>query len=172
MLLSYNTRQMLDLWRLRRGYEPLRSDGIVVRRDGLDTDALWLAEIDVWYADLLANAPLEMVEVTDIASEVSLTLEGDCGYCILPDRCYRVVEVMGRGWERPVVPVAPDAVDPLDLNEFVGCGADNPLAIVDGRRLIVRHPGGTHPARLLAVMRPDDDTYRFHDQALSLINRE
>lgn len=51
MVLSEN--QMIDLWLLRKGFEPLREDCRIERSDGADLRSLARTECRLWYENLL-----------------------------------------------------------------------------------------------------------------------
>lgn len=129
---------MLEIWRLRRGLAPCRNDCGIVRTDAAECDLLLAEEIDRWYRRLLDTAPLEMLAVEDIASEVSVSSIGNgVGVIALPDRCRRVVGVRLTGWSRNAELVT----DPLSIkarmqaSEFVRGGTVSPVAIVEKGRL-------------------------------------
>lgn len=169
MTLSYNQDEMLALWRRRRGLEPLRSDGITVRRDGLDVDTLMLAELNAWYANLLARGSLDMVEVTELTDKIVRKLDGTTLSVTLPERCRRVVSVRGRGWSRSAIPTPLEQVNVLDINQYAGRGPENPLAILDDRILTLYRVTGSEIESLRVVVQPEGGIYRFDETALATI---
>lgn len=91
---------MLDLWRLRRGLQPQRTDCTVVRTDGVDIDGLLGRQIDDWYLNLLDTAPVEMLPVTEMRTRVEPVLDENGSVdVILPDVCRRLVSVKLKGWQ-------------------------------------------------------------------------
>lgn len=170
--MKLSTAEMLSLWRLRRQLEPLRSDCVVSRIDGIDTTELLQQEIDDWYESLLDTAPIEMLVVTDITQQVALNINSDAmGTVILPERCRRVIEVMTNVWSQPAILTSPDtALAMRQTNIFSRAGKSRPVTIKDHNLLrlygIDKH---SQLSRLLCVMQPDDGFYEFNKRALSTI---
>lgn len=172
--MKLSTAEMLSVWRLRQQLEPLRSDCVVSRVDGTDTDALLLQHIDDWYETLLDTAPAEMLVLTDVSSQVAMNNLGEgMATVILPERCRRVVEIMASDWQQPAVIVAPDS--PLALlqgNVYSRAGKSRPVAVVDRRVLrLYGVDSKSRLSRLLCVMQPDDGFYEFNKRALSTISQ-
>lgn len=42
-------KEMIDLWLLSKGYEPLRTDATIIRTDGVDIRAIARLECRRWY---------------------------------------------------------------------------------------------------------------------------
>lgn len=61
MKLHLTRDEFLALWRIHRGYSPLRTDTSVQRSDGMDLDTILLAEMDDWYLRLLLEADAAML---------------------------------------------------------------------------------------------------------------
>ena len=170
--MKLSTAEMLSLWRLRRQLEPLRSDCVVSRIDGIDTTELLQQEIDDWYESLLDTAPIEMLVVTDITQQVALNINNDgMATVILPEQCRRVVEVMVKEWEQPATLTSPDSALAIrQTNTFSRAGKSHPVAIKDQRTLrIYGIDSQSQLSRLLCVMQPDDGFYEFTKRALSTI---
>lgn len=163
---------MLSLWKLRRQLEPLRSDCVVSRHDGIDITTLLQQEIDDWYETLLDTAPNEMLVATDIASQVAVNFNDDNSASIsLPIQCRRVIEVMADSWKQPATITNPQSALALrQANPFSRAGSNCPVAIKDFNTLRLY---GIAPqsklTRLLCVMHPDDGFYEFSKRALSTI---
>lgn len=171
--MKLSTAEMLSVWRLRQQLEPLRSDCVVSRIDGSDSDALMIQHIDDWYETLLDTAPAEMLVLTDISTQVAMNNLGEAmATVILPERCRRVVEVMADDWEQPAVIVPADS--PLALlqgNVYSRAGKSRPVAVVDRRVLrLYGVDSKSRLSRLLCVMQPDEGFYEFNKRALSTIS--
>lgn len=172
--MKLSSDQMMALWRLRRQLEPLRSDCEVSRADGIDTSQYLQQEIDDWYETLLDTAPVEMLAVTDITSQVAVSRHDETTLTIsLPDGCRRVVEVMFDKWNRPAVIAGSDtALARRQDNRYSRAGDASPVAIVRHNTLWVYGATGSHSLlRLRCVMQPDDGFYEFSKRALSTISQ-
>lgn len=178
MKLHLTAEEMMGYWRLLRGYEPLRSDHAVVRRDGVDLDALLQKEIDAWYASLLDTAPASMLAPEEIASSLTAVRHADNSVTVvLPDSCRRLLSITLEGWERPAVPVdAADAEATLNAqaNPYSRGGAAEPVAILFPNRLLrlFSLPASVADAEVasaVAVVEPDGTFYDFDSSALTTI---
>ena len=180
MKLHLTADEMLGYWRQLRGYEPLRSDHAVVRRDGVDIDALLRKEIDSWYGSLLDTAPTSMLAPVDIAASLSASRHADNSVTVtLPDNCRRLLSVCLRGWDVAAVPVnATDAeaasVLNAQSNPFSRGGASEPMAILfpGGCLRLFSLPESESDAVLtsaVAIINHADNFYDFDSSALSTI---
>jgi len=174
--MTYTEDELLRLWMLRRGLEPLRADAAVTRTDGIDLERLERVAMKTWYLDMLDTAPLEMLETDDItASVVVKPLTDGSVVMTLPDNCVRVVEVKLAGWERPATLIS-DTGHPLALrqhNPMTRAGICHPVAVAEGRgclRLYSLRNGIVPQAeRVLAVTEPPQGYYRLNPRAVGMI---
>ncbi len=178
MKLYLTSEQMLGYWRLLRGYEPLRSDHAVTRRDGIDLDSLLMKEISAWYSNLLDTAPVEMLVTTDISSSLAAVTSPDLSATVtLPDSCRRLFSIALRGWEHSAVVVPldenPDLFDE-QFNPFTRGCPQRPVAILMPDRTVRLYSMPSLTAlpvveRTVAVVEPPDGTFQFDSRALDLI---
>lgn len=172
MISTLTQEQMLTLWRLSRAFEPLRPDCTVTRTDGIDLDTLLSRQMRGWYLNLLDTAPLEYLQLTDIAPTVAVEYNADGSiYVGLPPTCRRVVEVKMAEWERPAI-IVDDPASPLALRQhspYLRAGLAAPVAVVEKKRLHLYGATLSELERLLIVAEPPSDTYIFDTRALELI---
>lgn len=167
--------EMLELWMLHAGLEPLRADSLVTRTDGADVGRLMTDRLRAWYADTLASAPVETLPLTDIASRLTVSRDEASGVATvtLPDDCVRVVQVMADGWERPAVTLT-DSSSPLALYQLCGYtrgGCVRPVAVIHTRvmKLYTLPPGTAGLVSALCVLRPPEGTYVITDAMKRLL---
>lgn len=171
--------EMLATWRLLNGYEPLRNDAAVTRTDGIDLDSLLRLEMEAWYCNALATAPIEMLEPKNIAFQVSYTLSSDRSVTIpLPGNIVRIIGVKLDCWAhqaRLLYPSTDDTEIEWQSSPYSRAGDCAPVAVVghDELRLYsvpedVVSPVITH---LNVIARPDDGSYIFNPSLLNTIRR-
>lgn len=171
--------QMLATWRLLKGYEPLRNDAAVTRTDGVDLDSLLSLEMEAWYCNALATAPLEMLEPVNIAFQVSYTINPDQSVTIpLPDNVVRIIGVKLDCWAheaRLLYPGTDDAEIEWQTSPYARAGDCAPVVVVERNllRLYSVPEGVTSPVitRLDVIARPDDGSYTFNPSLLNTIQR-
>lgn len=167
---------MLAQWKLRRGFEPLRADCVISRADGIDLDALHRLEMRDWYLNLLNTAPVEMLALTDITSEIAVipTENDGVGTVLLPESCHRLVEFQLNGWCRPATIIDdPDCYEAqMQINPYSRGGNSQPIVVKRGNRLhLYSLPSGTPSIlRAIAVVEPSDGTFEMDESALATIN--
>lgn len=171
--------EMTRIWLLRKGFEPLRSDCRISRSDGADLETLARQECRIWYDRLLREAPAELLELHDLAAELSVTATPAGSLCVaLPDSCVRPVAVKLQGWNAPAVIVRAD--DPLARRQYLpycAGGCDRPVAVLhpDNRlELFGRTGKSPEPLEyLLCAVKSTDENgellYEFAEAALSTI---
>lgn len=163
---------MLAQWRTALGIDTHRADSSVVRVDGIDLDAHIALRMRAWYLDLLDTAPLDRLELSDIAPAVTAHNEGRTLTAILPDVCRRVADIRLEGWERSVAPITDSRAETalaMAASPYAAPGCAEPVAVLSGRRLICC-PGGTgRIASLRAVVDPGPETYILHESLLASI---
>ena len=173
--------EMLSLWKLLAGYEPVisGSSASVEASDGLDIDALLMRRIEGWYADQLLTAPTDALPVYDIADDVSsLTPVPSDGSVLvgIPEGTIRICSVMMVGWQRPA-PILPDRLSSLAVaqrNPFSRATSAAPVAIrdsVDALSLYPAPPGQPELKSLLAVIQPRDGIFLMTDALIDRIPR-
>lgn len=176
MIVKLTRDEARDLWRLRNGFAPLRDDCLITVSDGLDSDALIDSELDRWYSDLLANAPLDLLEISEIAPKTTLTICPDgSGIVSLPADCCRVVSLSLGNWRFPAKLIKPGEnlrLEALQASPYVRGGSHHPVAIVEPRqiRIFSPDPANPHLTSLRCVMRPQDDEFHFDMAALPKIS--
>lgn len=178
MKIRLNQDEMLSLWRIRHALEPLHSDGVVTRADGIDLDRYLLNCIDDWYLNLLDTASVEYLAPADIKADVAVKRNDDnSAVIILPERCRRIIEVKLNCWLQPALiitdPASPDAL--LQQNPYSRGNPTAPVAIVNHRKLIlysIPDNADTSIDRLLCIVNPDSGYYEMDQRALSLINQK
>ena len=170
--LDLSQAEMLDLWKCLHHLQPSRRDCTVERDDGIDLDTLLLNHIDRWYAELLLTAPIHLLPVEDVATDVTLTGDDEgVVTAILPPQCVRPVEWQLQEWKNSVTHFAqPDEEEARrQRNVWTRGGCETPVIVDHGNRLLLYSlPGGSQPALVMArcVVRPVDGRYRFHSSLL------
>lgn len=171
----YNLKQneMLDLWKQVMHLDTPRRDCSVEWDDGIDLDALLLTHIKQWYAHQLSNAPVNMLPIENLASQVPINTRDGIAVATVPVQCVRPVEWKLAEWHRSVTefldPCSHEAM--VQLNEWTRGGACNPAIIDYGFQMLLISTATANPQLELArcVVRPADGSYRFHAQLLSTI---
>lgn len=179
MLLRLTQPEMLRQWRLLTLLEPLappESDVTITRTDGIDVDALCIARMRAWYLRMLDEAPVALLEVTDIAPLLTLHClpEEDAFTIALPRSVRRVVGVRLSGWREPVVPLSPEAAQASALvssNPYLRGGNCRPVVTLRDRTLHILSPVSPDAGieQVLVVAEPPDDTYVFDARLLDSI---
>ena len=169
--------EMIDLWLLRKGFEPLGVDGSVVRTDGIDLRRAAEEEIRVWYARLLDEAPAEWLAPMDYALQTTATPTADGRVVLtLPTQCRRLLSLRLSPWAEDALLVAPDSPEAMRQgNPLWRSGAVRPVAVVSGHRVLVNKPAGSFEVEeVLGVAEPTGMSYAFDDAALDneLFNNE
>ena len=134
MLRTYTESEMLIYWKRRLGLKA--SAAVVGEEDMTELDRKLLADIDSWYDDLLANAPVERLPVEDMKDEVSCRYISDNAAQIdLPERGVRLVSVRMHEWACDEVECySPySAVARLQRNRLTRATVDEPV--------VLRRPG-------------------------------
>ena len=174
MKITLSSEEMLAQWKLRRGFEPLRSAGVITRNDGVDIDQLLRLEMRDWYLNLLCTAPVEMLVTTNIANDIAVVVRDEgVGIVTLPESCRRIVEFQLEGWSRPAKiitnPHCQEAI--LQENPYSRGGCERPVVVIHGNRLFIYSLPSSTPkiVRAMAVMEPADGTYEMDERAVSLI---
>lgn len=130
--------QLVDMFALRRGFEPLRADCEVSRTDGVDMRQLLEYEVRSRYAGALMTLPIEQLPTEDLSSKVRLVVQSDgSGVIDLPDNTVRVGEVKLSSVR------AADAAPPLvqaQANRWSRGGSYEPVAVLRGNRVYVYSP--------------------------------
>ena len=175
MKITLSSEEMLAQWKLRRGFEPLRSDCVITRSDGVDIDQLLRLEMRDWYLNLLSTGPIEMLATTNIANDIAVVVgEDNVGIVTLPESCRRIVEFQLEGWLRPAKiitnPHCQEAL--LQDNPYSRGGCEQPVVVLDGNRLFLYSLPSSTPkiVRAIAVMEPTDGSYVLDERGLSTIS--
>lgn len=171
MVKTYSAHEMLALWRLMRGYEPLRTDCLVTRTDGVDIDALLRHEIDMWYSRMLDTAPPAKLSVTDYTSLLVPTRAPDGAASVArPTGCRRVVEVVMEGWEREglLVTDPTSGIARAQSSPYARGGCVDPVVLV-GRNTIRLYTPPADVCRIVTftgIAEPVAGVYRFDEGML------
>lgn len=164
--MEYTLEYLVAEWKMRRGLIPLRIDATIKRQDAFDIDEYARRVIDGWYNQLLATAPIDMLEVEDITGLVSIEQpKRGVAVMTLPDDCVRLAEIMMTAWERPAIITSPGSSIAKRQSSPLGRGgACNPVAVTEGQgrvRLYSFRNGAEAVAeRVLGVLRPPEGIYR------------
>ena len=165
--------EMLALWKQVMRLDTPRRDCTVEWDDGIDLDALLLTHIKQWYAHQLNHAPVQLLPIEDLASQVPLDTRDGIVIATTPVQCVRPVEWKLAEWQHSVTefldPCSHEAM--LQLNEWTRGGACNPAIIDYGFQMLMMSTTGTSPQLETArcVVRPSDGSYQFHSDLLSTI---
>ncbi len=171
MVKTYSETELVELWRLMEGYEPLRTDCEVIRTDGIDLDSMIKERIDVWYRRILATAPVDKLPLTDFAPQLAVSRTPDgVATASLPPTCIRVVEVMMDGWVTPgrLVHDSASADWYAQMSEYSRGGCVEPVVLV-GRDSVTLYSPPSDVCRLvrfLGVPAPMKGVYSFDPSLL------
>lgn len=161
---TLTTKQMLELWRLRRYLEPLRNDVEVERTDGIDLDTLLLTEIDGWYREQLLRLEPCALPLVDCADSADVMM-GPLGEWVvrLPDNVVRVVSVTAQGWHCPAL-LTDDLASREAMrqhNVFSRSGPCSPVGVVSVPevRLYTPAAGVERPDSIMCVCLPPEGVY-------------
>lgn len=145
MLKTYSDKQMLAYWKRRLGLEA--SASVAGENDLTDFDRKLLDDIDIWYADLLENAPADRLPTEDVAGEVACHYSSDNSAVItLPQRAVRMVSLKMADWgadEVETYSIYSD-VARLQRNRLTRADVDDPI--------ILRRPGALEVHGLLSPL--------------------
>jgi len=177
-----NEQEMMRLWLLRKGHEPLRSDCRIERSDGADLATYARSECRLAMERLLAEGDPSLLVLHDLAKEppglkFTMTLVPSM-ITKLPDDCVRPVAVKLRSWLAPaeILPAsAPGAR--RQYAAYSRGGIVNPVAVIHpDNRLELFSPAyddNDTLEYLLCAMRQRDDEglplYEFQPRALNVL---
>jgi hypothetical protein len=170
-------QQMLALWRRSRRLEPARSDCSIEVFDGYETEAALTLEMRQWYLDLLDNADLKYLELSDIATQLKFSPTASGAWqAELPLSTRRIIALQISGCaHRTIVSSVVEAERQITLNTnpYSRSGLTRPVAYVVGRTLSLfcKTDDGVCPTitAASAVVDPGDELYIFNDSALTLL---
>lgn len=98
MLKTFTETEMLDYWKRRLGLKA--SPAVVGHKDYTALDKKLLDEIEIWYNDLLQNAPIDKVPVADFASDVACRrLSENTAEITIPQDAVRFVALRMEDWK-------------------------------------------------------------------------
>lgn len=175
MMIRLSREEMLREWKRRKGMLPVSTSTLqVVGVENQSVDEMLQAEIDDWYAALLAKGETEFLPVRDFAGVVSVRDQGDGSVEVeLPAECVRVVSVRMSGWRRParIVEEYDGALARLQTSRYVSGKCCCPVAVKRGRRLTLYSKCGEGKiTELICVAAPADGSYVFERSALFTIH--
>ncbi|MEE0977903.1 MAG: hypothetical protein UH625_00680 [Muribaculaceae bacterium] len=173
----YTKQQILEEFRLRRYLEPVRTDCVIQRTDGVDTSRKLMMEIDQWYANLLRTAPPEWLKTEEIATDVTLSVVSGTGAVTLtlPADVCRVVSLTIEGNATPITPILQPSEHLIRLQQspFTRGGRVCPVAFMPhpGSITLFAHDANGYPPELASVIavRHDPEIYQFDDAAWSTV---
>lgn len=176
MKLKLTPAEMLDRWRLHAACSPPLTDASFRRTDGIDTDAIFTADMEHWYHRLLLEAPPSQLAPAELAAETLMPSTPDSGgatVLTLPAGVVRVLEVSLSSWLRPAVIVTdPDcALLARQLHPYTRATAACPVAFFTTGRLRLYPPAA--PADRLETLSCVIHTpgiYEFDSSALSALH--
>lgn len=175
MMIRLSREEMLTEWKRRKGMMPVSTSTLQVRRlDNETVDEMLMADIDDWYARLLATEPVEFLPQRDFAGEAEVRDNGDGSVEVeLPDECVRPVSVRMSGWMRParIVDDCDGALARMQTSRYVSGKRCDPIAVRRGRRLtLYSRDGEGKLTELLGVAPPADGSYVMERGALFSIS--
>ena len=170
MKLHLTRDEFLALWRILRGYSPLRTDTSVQRSDGMDLDPILLAEMDDWYLRLLLEADTAMLAPEDMAASVDMPVpDGGAVTLALPPEVVRVLAVKLSGWSRPACILRdPDSRRALmQQHPYTRACAGSPVAVMHTDGVLSLYPASqTDRLVTLSCAVRRDGEYVFDSAAL------
>lgn len=174
-MITLTPDQMLNLWRIAQGFEPLRTDASVTRTDGLDIDTMLRLQMRAWYLKQLDTAPCSLLPVEEIRTEVVPRPVADGSLALtLPDGVRRVVEVQLGGWMRPATIIEADdpsaaATLQRQASAYARGGVEHPVAVLQSRSELRLYPGASASIAIvtLRVVRPPKDAYTLDESLLA-----
>lgn len=175
MLEKFTPEQLVREWRLRRGLLPLRPDGAISQIDGFDPDPIISARLIDWYHSLLDSAPVSLLPVSDIASDLSPSVSDDGVVTVtLPQSCRRVISVRLDCWLTDAIPVSPQqnpALAALQRSGYVRGSIYAPVAIYQPHQLTLYSADSPSPTltSLRCISLPDDGSIILNRSALNLL---
>lgn len=174
---TLETPEMLSLWKLLGGYEPLNDDCSVECADGIDLDSMLIQRIRAWYAEQLLTAPVDALPIFDIADDVWIEKTPHGSIEVeLNEGTVRVISVRMAGWQRPAIivsdPQSPEAT--AQRNPFTRATSSAPVAIVNDSGSLSLYPapdGEPRLRRLMAIVQPRPGIFLMTDALIDRIPR-
>lgn len=178
MLKTFTETEMLDYWKRKLGLKASHSVG--GEDDKTELDRRLLDEIDLWYDDMLATAPVDRLPTIQLADSVAARyLDDNSAEIILPERAMRLVNLRMKEWTAPEVEEHSVYSDLMRLqhNRLTRASVDEPAVFRRPGRLEVHglstppqvseYPDSPKPLptatpsilSLEMVMRPENGTY-------------
>jgi len=171
MMMRLSREEMLREWKRRKGMIPVVTSTMqVARRDSDTVDDMLMAEIDDWYAHLLATEPVLFLPQRNFADEAMVTDMGDGSVEVeLPAECVRLVSVRMSGWKRDarIIRDCGSAQARMQSSRYVSGKSCDPVAVMCGRRLrLYSKCGDGRLVDLTCVAAPADGSYELERGAL------
>lgn len=183
--------EMINVWLLRKGFEPLRSDCRITRSDGADLREIARLQLRQWYLNLLLTADPDIL----IPHQFSLSRLVSCRETpygslsvTLPADVLRIIDIRHSALPAPTRIVEADSeLARKQFNPFSAAGPTAPVAVRNGRNAfeffgaqgadtdstdIALHP--TPFSSILCICLPEDDDqgnprYELTQAAINLI---
>ncbi|MDE5858301.1 MAG: hypothetical protein K2H32_08090 [Muribaculaceae bacterium] len=170
----FSQKEMLEQWRLRHCLDASGITGNADDRfDRRDSDLIDLAQMNDWYAELLARGDKSLVQATDITSRLTLNSGEISGEWTarLPDDVIAVVamELNEAGNVEIIDPTS--RLAGLLNGEFAPIPSQKPIAFAkDGVLKVFIDIGSlVSLSRVMAVTAPPDGFYSITQKGLALI---
>lgn len=149
-----------------RHLEPLRAD-VTLTYDGVDTSELDRLECRDWWLHVIDTAPLEMLHLTDLRGEATLTLNQTAGRAELtmPERypLRRVGALKLAGWQGEVrVTSFHSQLALLQLNPYSRAGVMRPVCVQVDPWHWHLYPGTS--SQLETLMAVDENDYTVDER--------
>lgn len=175
-MIRLSKEEMLHEWKRRRGMLPVTTSRMTMSRtDSSNIDEYLKAEIDDWYAHLLATEKPELLPTSDFSQSVTVTDHGDGSVgVLLPDECGRIVSVRMEGWQRSarILDDSDGAEARLQSCRYVSGKGMDPAGVMRGRYLTLysKVTANATLTELICVAAPADGSYMFDRSALMTID--
>ncbi len=173
-LVTMSEAQMLQYVKRALGYLPERKDSVVTNDDDVDLDSILLDRIKVWYAEMLATAPVESLPVANLAPSMKCSINAyQTAYVTFSDNFVRPVAWRLSSWRKYVTHFyEPDEfMATLQDNDYFSAKRARCLAIrmVDKMLLYSAASDTDTLEEALCVYRPTDGTYIIGRRLLDTI---
>ena len=176
-LMTMSEKEMVAMWRQMMNLDVPRSDCQMERADGIDLDALLLANVRLWYEHQLLTASPDVLPVEDVRGETVAAADDDGVVTLtLPRRCIRLLEVQMQGWKRSATRLLePDSAEAqMQSSPWLRGGCEQPVVVRHADRVVLYGiTPGAEPVvqRALAVVRPAAGQIVIGRDALSTMPR-
>lgn len=154
MKLILTEAQLLEEWQLRAFPSNRAVQYTMTGDDAMDTEAVLRAHMNDWYRRLLREAPDDMLNPVDVATDCAVETAGDgTGRIILPEGTLRVAEVRMSGWtgSAAIVMDRNSRTALLQRSRYTRGTAENPVVVAEGEILRL-YPAAGELVKLTAIV--------------------